>query len=269
VGVQIAQRWILACLRNRVFFSLDELNTAIAELVELLNSRPLNKTNDSRRALFETLDRPAMKPLPPSRYVMGQWKLDVGVAPDYLVDFDNRLYSVPSVLIGQRVDIRATSTMVELFHKHERVASHLRSYGRRNTTIVAPEHRPRSHREYGAWPPERFVSWAKTIGPHVGSLIEAMLAADRHPELRYRSALGVIRLAKSYGNERADAACRRAMAIRSPSYRSVQTILKHALDRDPLPTDGDEVQPSAATRLPAHEHVRGAEYFDKEDRNDA
>ena len=260
-GVQIAQRWILACLRNRVFFSLDELNIAIAELLERLNTRPLSKASESRRALFETLDRPAMTGLPATRYVLGQWRLDVGVPPDYLVQFDDRLYSVPCALIGQRIDIRATGMTIEIFHNHQRVASHVRSYGPKGKAVVTPEHRPRSHREYGSWPPERFVAWARTIGPNVAALIEAMLAADRHPELRYRSALGVIRLAKSYGNERADAACQRAMAIRSPSYRSVQAILKHALDRKPLMlVDGDEPQPTAAS---AHEHVRGAEYYDK------
>jgi transposase len=265
VGVQIAQRWILACLRNRAFFSLDDLNAAVAELLERLNTRPLSKSTQSRRELFETLDRPAMKPLPASRYVLGQWKLDVGVPPDYTVIFDDRRYSVPCALIGQRVDIRATTSTVEVLHKHERVASHVRSYGPKGKPVIAPEHRPRSHQEYGAWPPERFVSWAQTIGPHVAALIEAMLAESRHPELRYRSALGVIRLAKSYGNERADAACRRAIAIRSPSYRSVQTILKHALDREPLPADVDAPQPAPAHNTPPHEHVRGAEYFDKEE----
>lgn len=264
VGVQIAQRWILACLRNRMFFSLDELNIAIAELLERLNTRPLSKNSESRRALFETLDRPAMQAIAASRYVLGQWRLDVGVPPDYLVQFDDRLYSVPCALIGQRVDIRATSMTIEIFHKQQRVASHVRSYGAKGKPVVAQEHRPRSHREYGAWPPERFVSWAHTIGPNVGALIEAMLAADRHPELKYRSALGVIRLAKSYGNDRADAACRRALSIRSPSYRSVQTILKHKLDDKPLTLVGDDELPlMAAIKSPVHEHVRGAEYFDK------
>jgi transposase len=265
VGVQIAQRWILACLRNRMFFSLDELNIAISELCERLNARPLSKRTESRSELFETVDRPAMTTVPASRYVLGQWRLDVGVPPDYLVNFDNRLYSVPSALIGQRVDIRATVTTVEVFHKHQRVASHIRSYGLKTKPIVAAEHRPRSHREYGEWPPERFVSWARSVGPNVGELIETMLSSERHPELRYRSALGVIRLAKSYGSERADAACQRAVAIHSPSYRSVQTILKHGLDRSPLPTEGDATQPSAASKTPPHEHVRGAEYFDKEE----
>ena len=179
-------------LRHRVFFSLDDLNAAIAELLERLNTRPLSKSTQSRRDLFQTLDLPAMKPLPATRYVLGHWKLDVGVPPDYMVVFDERRYSVPCALIGQRVDIRATASTVEVFHKHQRIASHVRSYGPKSKPVVAQEHRPRSHQEYGAWPPERFVSWAHTFGPHVGALVEAMLAGDRHPELRYRSALGVI-----------------------------------------------------------------------------
>lgn len=162
------------------------------------------------------------------------------------------------------MDVRATATTGEIRHAQERVALHVRSYGSQTNPVVAPEHRPRSHREYGDWPPERFISWGRTIGPHVGGLIESMFGSERHPELRYRSALGVIRLAKSYGAERADAACRRALEIKSPSYRSVQTILKHGLDRIALPLDSEEPQ-SAAQGAPAHEHVRGAEYFDKEE----
>lgn len=265
VGVQIAQRWILACLRNRTFFSLDELNVAIAELLEKLNMRPLSKKTESRRVLFEALDRPAMKPLPATRYELGEWKFDVGVPPDYLVRFDDRLYSVPSTLIGHRVDIRAGNTTVELFYAHERVASHVRSYGPKHKPVITPEHRPRAHQDYGNWPPERFVNWGRTIGPSVAALIEAMFATQRHPELRYRSALGILRLAKSYGNERADAACKRALAIHSPNYRSVQAILKHALDQAPAPMDdASSLPPSASTSLPVHENVRGAEYFDTE-----
>ncbi len=266
VGVQIAQRWILACLRNRTFFGLDELNAAIAELLERLNTRPLSKTEGSRRSLFDTVDRPAMKPLAATRYVLGEWKFDVGVPPDYTVDFDQRRYSVPVALIGRRVDIRASAAAIEIFHDHQRVASHLRSYGPKTRPTIAEEHRPRSHQEYGAWPPDRFVRWGSSIGPNVGALIEAMLGADRHPELRYRSCLGVLRLANSHGNDRADAACARALAIGSPSYRSVATILKHQLERAPLPAGAAAADPSggAGHNLAAQEHVRGGDYFDKE-----
>lgn len=140
------------------------------------------------------------------------------------MSFDERLYSVPSVLIRQRVDIRATATAVEILHAHQRVATHVRSYGHKNKSVIAPEHRPRSHRGYGDWPPERFVNWGRSIGTNVGALIEAMFRSERHPELRYRSALGMIRLAKSYGPERADAACRRApkegrRGLRDPERR--------------------------------------------------
>jgi transposase len=267
VGVQIAQRWILACLRNRTFFSLDELNAAIAELLERLNTRPLSKTDGTRRGLFETVDRSAMKPLPARRYELGEWKFDLGVPPDYMVAFDERPYTVPVALVSRRVDLRATATTIEIFHDQKRVASHIRSYGPKGRPTIAPEHRPRSHEEYGAWPPERFVRWAQTIGPNVGALIDAMLNNDRHPELRYRSCLGVLRLAKSYGNDRADAACRRAIAVGSPNYRSVAGILKHRLDRVPLidETSVRGPEPTAPNNDAAHEHVRGADYFDKKE----
>jgi len=268
VGVQIAQRWILASLRNRTFFSLDELNVAIAERLERLNTRTLRDKQPSRRTLFESIDRPAMKPLPATRYEFGEWKICVGVGPDYMVMFDERRYTVPCTLMNARVDLRVTATTIEVRHNNERVALHVRSYGPKHVPIIAPEHRPRSHEDYGAWPPERFVGWAKTYGPNVAALIEQLLASSKHPELRYRSCLGVLRLAKSHGNERADAACRRALAIGAPNYKSVSMILKHRLEQTPLlveidapatMTDGNTVTDSA------HEHVRGARYFDKEE----
>lgn len=266
-GVQIAQRWILASLRHRTFFSLEELNAAIRELLVRLNARPFTKMPGCRRSEFETVDRPAMKALPATRYEYAQWKFDVGVPPDYLVEFDERRYSVPVALQGRRVDIRATTTAIEVFHKSERVASHVRLYGPKREVTIAPEHRPRSHEDYGAWPPERFIRWATSIGPNVGALFQMMLTGERHPELRYRSCLGILRLAKKYGNDRADAACRRAVAISSASYRSVATILKHNLDRAALP--GEVTAPgameAASTPGVTHENVRGADYFDRKE----
>jgi transposase len=268
VGVQIAQRWILASLRNRTLFSLDELNAAIAERLMVLNDRTL-RGSPSRRTLFESIDLPAMKPLPATRFEFGAWKFDVGVPPDYMVTFDEHRYSVPSTLIGQRVDLRATATTIEILHNRTRVALHVRAYGSPRTPVIAKEHRPRSHEDYGAWPPERFVRWASTVGPHVAALIEALLASSKHPELRYRSCLGVLRLAKSHGDERVDAACQRALAIGAPNYRSVSMMLKHRLERAPLLGDTEATNIPIATNPmasdPMHEHVRGADYFDKEE----
>ena len=270
VGVQIAQRWILACLRHRTFFHLDELNAAISELLEKLNTRPFAKGLDGcRRSAFETVDRPAMKPLPSTRYELAEWKFDVGVGLDYCVVFDDRRYSVPCALIQHRVDLRATASTIEILHNNQRVASHLRSYGPQSRPTIAEEHRPRSHREYGKWPPDRLERWAESVGPHVGTLITKMLRAEPHPELRYRACLGVLRLGKTYGPARLDAACARALALGAASYRSVAEMLKRRLENAPLP---DAISaPAAATKREAplsdltHDNVRGGNYFDKEE----
>jgi transposase len=261
VGVQVAQRWILACLRNRTFFSLDELNAAIAELLERLNARPFQKLDGCRQSAFESIDRPAMKPLPQARYELAEWK-DATVNIDYHVDCDGRLYSVPHALLGAQVEVRATTTTVEILHGGERVATHRRSYGPRGTPVTIEAHRPKSHRDYGAWPPSRVVSWAASIGPSVASVVERILADKPHPEQGYRSCMALIRTAKQYGHERTDAACRRALQIGAPTRKSVEAILKRGLDRAPV-DDGD-----AAPRIVVHENVRGGEYFDKKEEGD-
>jgi transposase len=259
-AVLIAQRWILAALRNRTFFSLAELNEAIAELLERLNARPFKKLDGCRRSVFEAIDRPAMRPLPARRYELAEWRR-AKVNVDYCVVFDHRLYSVPYALVGQAVELRVTVSVVEILHKGVRVASHARSYGPKGTSVIADEHRPRAHRDYGRWPPERMVSWATSVGPHVGDVAEAIMRHRTHPETGYRACLGLIRLGDRYGRERVDVACARALAIGSPSFKSVSAILKNGLDRMP-PAE------SSARAPIAHEHLRGAWYFDKEEHSD-
>lgn len=257
VGVQIAQRWILACLRNRTFFSLDALNEGIWTLLEKLNSRPFQKLEGCRRSLFETIDRPAMKPLPTTRYVLAQWK-KAKVNIDYHVEYDFRPYSVPHTLVSQEVEVRATSMTVEIFHNNERVVSHRRCYGPKGTPTTLEAHRPKSHREYGAWPPSRLISWAKTIGPSTGDVVEHILKSKPHPEWGYRSCMALIRTAKKHGNERTEAACRRALAIGSPTRKSVEAILARGLEQAPLEDQ------SAQQSLFEHANIRGGNYFDRE-----
>ncbi|AGP35495.1 ATP-binding protein [Sorangium cellulosum] len=174
-----------------------------------------------------------MRPLPARRYELADWK-HAKVNIDYCVCYDDRLYSVPYTLVGARVEIRATASVVELFHDSVRVASHARSYGRKGSAVIVDEHRPRAHRDYGKWPPERVVAWAETIGPNVGELARAVMRHRTHPETGYRTCLGVIRLADKYGRERVDAACARALRIGSPTAKSVTAILRNGLDRAPL-----------------------------------
>ena len=177
-GVLLAQRWILACLRNRRFFRLEELNDAIAELLERLNARPFQKLDGCRRSAFETIDRPAMKALPASRYEIADWK-NARVNIDYHVMYDDRPYSVPHAMVGAQVQVRATVSMVEILHKGRRIVAHRRCWGPKGTPTTLEEHRPKSHRDYGAWPPSRVVSWAETIGPSAAALVTHILATYR------------------------------------------------------------------------------------------
>ena len=257
VAVQIAERWILARLRNERFFSLDALNIRIGELLDDLNERPMRLYGTSRRALFDRLDRPALRPLPAERFVYGDWKR-CRVNIDYHVEVDHHYYSVPHALIHEEVEARFSAMTVELFHRGQRVASHRRSNERgRHTTV--PEHMPKAHQKHLEWSPSRIVEWAQTIGPSTAALAAAILAERRHPEQGYRSCLGILRLGKRYGNDRLEAACTRAMVVSARSYRHVDSILKSGLDRLPLPESPAVVSPTA--QVPDHENVRGPNYY--------
>ncbi|HEX9291189.1 MAG TPA: IS21 family transposase, partial [Anaeromyxobacteraceae bacterium] len=254
VGVLIAQRWILARLRHETFFSLDALNERIGERLEELNDRRMRVYGASRRELFERLDHPALKPLPMERFAYSEWR-KARLNIDYHAEVEHHFYSAPHALVHEEVEARLTAITVELFHKGERVASHLRSYQRgRHTTI--DEHMPKAHREHAEWSPSRIINWAGTIGPSTKALAEAILAERRHPEQGYRSCLGILRLGKRYGKERLEAACARAFSVRARSYRHVESILKNNLDRIPAPA-----KPPAAGPPADHENIRGGDYY--------
>jgi len=253
VAVQVVERWILAKLRNRQFFSLRQLNQAIAELLEDLNNKPFQKLPGTRKSAFESMDRPALNPLPSQAYQFAEWK-QATVNVDYHIEVERHYYSVPHTLIKKKIDVRITNNTIECFYKSKRVASHIRSYHKgRHTTLK--EHMPRSHQKWAQWTPDRFIRWAAKIGPHTQALIENVLNARAHPQQGFRSCLGILRLAKSYSNDRLEAACRRAVAIGGTSYRSVQSILKHNLDQKPLPDHPSKSQPIE------HINIRGARYY--------
>jgi transposase len=252
-GVRVAQRWILACLRDEVFYSLAELNERIAELLERLNTRVMKAYGASRRELFERLDKPALRPLPPERYVFAQWA-EVGVGPNYHVQVEHHHYSVPFSLYRERLDARYTATTVEVFFKGRRVTSHQRSFVRNGYT-TKKEHMPKAHQKHLEWTPTRMIRWGESIGPKTGALIGAMLADRPHPEQGYKSCLGILRLGKKYGDDRLEAACARAYAAGARSYRHVDSILKRGLDKVPL--DSNDEQPQTLD----HENIRGAENY--------
>jgi transposase len=253
-GVLLAERWILARLRNRRFYSLAEANGEITKLVAWLNDRPFKKMPGSRRTLFEELERPVMRPLPAGRYRYGAWKIGVKVNIDYHIDADRHYYSVPYQLVGQRVDVRTSALTVEVFHSGRRVASHLRSWapGRHSTD---PAHMPDSHRRHAEWTPSRIIAWAQRTGPATASLARAIMEARTHPEQGYRSCLGIIRLGDRYGADRLEAACARALGARALSYRSVESILSHGLDSQPL---APRPVPKPHGR---HHNLRGPDYY--------
>jgi transposase len=254
VGVQVVQRWIVAAMRKRKFFSLDEINQAIAELLVRLNQRPFRKREGSRASLFAQLDQPALKPLPATRYQFGEWKKP-RVNLDYHIEIERHYYSVPHALVHQEVEVHLTAETLEVLHRGVRVASHVRSYETGKATTLT-EHMPKAHQKYMGRTPSRLVEEAQQIGPCTGQLAEAILAAKRHPEMGFRSCLGILRLAKTYPVERMEAAARRALRARAYNYQSMDSILKNQLDRLPLPGD-PPVQPTVE-----HDNIRGADYFD-------
>ncbi len=252
-GVQVVERWILARLRNRTFFSLAEANAAIGELLQDLNNRPFKKLPGSRRQAFETLDRPALKPLPAQPYVFAQWK-KARVNIDYHVEVDGHYYSVPYQLRGRQLDIRITAQCIECFDQRKRVASHLRSFRKGQHSTVAA-HMPKAHRDYADWTPQRLIRWASATGPRTAAMTETILASRQHPQQAFRSAMGLIRLGKIYGPQRLEAACDLALEGKATSYKSVKSILSTGLDQQPR----EQNLPSAETIH--HDNIRGGRYY--------
>ncbi len=252
-GVLVVERWILARLRKLTFFSLGELNREIRRLLDLLNDRPFQKLEGSRRSLFESLDRPALRSLPESRYEFARWK-KARVNIDYHIELEGHYYSVPHALVRQQVDVRVTAGTVEILHGGRRVAAHRRSL-RKGGFTTEMGHRPKSHQKYLEWTPSRIIDWAAKTGPRTGELVQQILDSKPHPEQGYRSCLGLLRLGQAYSPARLEAASDRALRIGGISYRSVKSILHSGLDQTPLVEQ-------VTLRLPQnHEHVRGGAYY--------
>jgi transposase len=252
VGVQIAQRWLLARIRNEVFHSLGELNNRLRELLVDLNARVMRRYGASRKDLFDRMERAALRPLPATRFEYAEWR-KARVNIDYHIAIDGHLYSVPYRLVHEEVEARIVSDVVEILHGRVRVAAHQRSYVKGGFTTLT-EHMPSAHRAHAEWTPSRILTWASKVGAATRDLCEAILAERPHPEQGFRSCLGILRLGKRYGDMRLEAACKRALRVRARSYRHVESILKNGLDR----VAATEEQ---TTFLPTHENVRGRDYY--------
>jgi transposase len=251
-AVLIAERQILAALRDQRFFHVGQLNGAIGPLLAKLNDQPFQKLEGSRNSWFETLEKGRLLPLPATAFELADWSR-AKVNIDYHVAVEKHFYSAPHQLIHQQLDVRLTDKTVELFAHGKRVAAHRRSrLPGRFTTLE--EHRPKSHQRYLEWTPSRILEWVKTIGPDCARVVEKIMADRPHPEQGFRSALGIIRLGKAVGNDRLEAACRRALHFGACSYTSIKSILQNNLEAQPL-------EQELSLPSPTHENLRGSPYY--------
>lgn len=248
VGVQVVERWILARLRHQTFVSLSGLNRAIADLLQELNRTPMEHLEKSRKQLFEELDQPVLRPLPPQPYAYATWKI-ARVNIDYHVEFEKHFYSVPFALIHQEVRIRASEHLIEIFHKSQpqAVALHPRSRvpGRYSTQTA---HMPANHQKASEWTPERLLRWAAEIGPSTAQVIRSILVTRQHPEQAFRSCLGILHLSRQYSSSQLETACQLAHQAKTLNYQGVKGFLEH------LP-------PMENPSRPIHENIRGHSYY--------
>ncbi len=254
VAVQIAQRWILARLRNETFFSLEALNVRIRELVVELNARPMKRLGGVSRAdLFARLDKPVLLSLPAEPFAFAEW-LTARVHPDHHVDYKNHWYSAPYTLIREKVEVRVTANTVELFHVGNRVAAHVRDDTLYMHT-TDPRHRPPAHLAM-TFDPTSVLTWAKNTGPNAEAMVRRILEANPFREQGVRSAFGLMRMGEKHGPERTERACAHALSFGGKSYKPIKRILELKLEGRPLPHESVPEAPPAT-----HENVRGPDYF--------
>jgi len=253
-GARFAQSYIIGRLRNQVFFSLDEANTATGEVMTRMNTRPMRKLGVSRADLLESLERPALRALPAADYEYAEWRL-VRAGLDYHVEIERFYYSVPHGLIREQVDARITTRTIELFHRGKRVAAHQRRYGSAPRHGTDADHMPRAHRHYAEWSPDRFRRWGADIGPDTERLIIVIQSRRPHPEQGFRTCLGVLRLYKTLAGNRAESVSAYALAVGALNSKSVASIIDHNLDLAAPVEEGDSIDNHANVRAPLNFHT--------------
>ena len=258
--VKFASTWVLAALRERKFFSLQEAREAAAEKLEELNSRPFRKREGSRRSAYLEEEREFMKPLPTVPYEPAVWTPELRIGLDYLVSDGKNKYSVPFDLIGEKVVLRLTRNAVEIYYRGTRVAAHLRSRTIQREPIVKTEHMPPEHRKYLAYNEEEFTAWANSIGEHTTSVVRYFLTSGKEPEQGYKACASMTKLAERYSARRLENACERLLAFSAaPTIRTLSSILKNGQDKILAPEREDDKEQESA----AHGITRGAAYFRK------
>ena len=253
VGVQIIERWILARLRHHTFFSLAELNQCIRALLVEVNNRPFKQLKGTRQQWFESLDKPALMPLPKHQYQYTDIKT-VKVNVDYHIQYDQHLYSVPHQLVGEKLELHAKDHLIEIYFQNKRVTSHARKYHPGTTTDAA--HMPVKHEKHHQWTPGRLMNWAKDLGDEVLLWVQAQLKQKQHEEQAYRVCLGLLNLSRVYPSKRINNAC--AIANQNKLYRLKQI-------KSILQSNQDQLLPESKEQLSllpqSHENIRGPENF--------
>lgn len=258
-GVRIAQMWILAKLRNRIFYSLEDANTAIRPLLEEFNARPFKKVKGSRNELFAQLDQPALRALPAEPYEYADWKINTRVGLDYMVEYGNCFYMVPHNLVDQYVDIRATANTIEVLFKNRRVASHPRLHTS-GAHSINRDFMPIAHQNYSEWSPTRLIAWGQSVGEATEKVFRHLLEHKRHPESGFRTCIAVVEESKRYGLDRIESAAAVALQIQSITLSSIRSILRTGRDKIRLVVSNSEPV-EAESHAAAHRNIRGAKYY--------
>lgn len=245
------ERQILAPLRNMTFTSLTGINNEIKRRLDIIHHQLFQKMKVSRHELYETIDRPSLKPLPLEPYQYAEWK-KATINIDYHFVFNEHYYSVPHTYIHKKVEIRGTAKTVECFYKGQRIAAHPRCFKRYAYSTLS-EHMPESHRAYAEWTPERIQQWASKIGPKTAAFIASMMSSRAFPQQAYRACLGVLRLGKKYEECRLEKACAKGLEIGITRYQQIESMLKNKLE--------ETAQAIKSNPLPSHDNVRGPNYY--------
>jgi transposase len=256
-GVKLAQRWLLARLRHETFYSIVQLNNRINALMPLYRNKKMKRLDVSRQELFDTIDKPALQPLPVNEYEYKEFKL-LKVSIDYHIQLDHALYSVPYQLIHKKVEVWFSSKMVSIYFEGKEVAMHPRLY-KRGAYSTQKVHMSSAHQKYLEWSPGRIMNWGLTIGKHTSKLLQTIMKRKPHPEMGYRSCLGVMRVFKKYkekgmNEEQLDDIA--AYALHTQKYRLKQ--IKALLASPPK----EEEQDAALNLLNNHENLRGSSYYE-------
>ncbi len=253
-AVNLVYQRIYAPLRNRIFYSLEELNEAIWDMLEQHNNTPFQRLKISRRELFDKIEKPVLKSLPKERYAIKQCR-ELTVQFNYHVELreDRHYYSVPWQLKGERMRVVYDDRNVAIYYDNIRIVQHKRDRSPNGYTTLH-SHMPASHRYYAQWSSERFLKWAQAIGDDVAEIIQVVLKSRKHPEQAFKTCMGILNLVKKHGPDRLNKACVRALGFGFYSYKRIKNILDRGLEEEPLIE-------SRELTVSSHENIRGSQYY--------